>query len=166
MQSHAAYLRPLYGWCVLQYVGVCCSVLQCVATKRYRVQPIGSLFIVGVGGVVCRSLSQCVPVCCSVLQRVAACHSVLQRHCCVSYSKNAILCCPMAVSLLCVCVAVCYSVLQCVAAKMRSYVAQWQSLYWLCVLAKMRSYVAQWRSLHCVCVLQYVAVCCSKNAFV
>jgi len=111
---------------VLQCVAVCCSVLQCVAVccsvlqrKRYRALPIGSLFIAGVGGVVCRCLSQCVPVCCSVLQRVAACCSVLQR------------------------VAVCY---------------RDTAVY---LIAKMRSYVAQWRSLYCGCVLQCVAVCCS-----
>jgi len=42
----------------LQYVAVCCSVLQCVA--------------------VCCSVLQCVAVCCSVLQRAAVYCSVIQ----------------------------------------------------------------------------------------
>jgi len=49
---------------VLQYIPVCCSVLQCV--KKLFVQDIP------------RFLVQCVAVCCSVLQCVAACCSVLQ----------------------------------------------------------------------------------------
>jgi len=46
---------------VLQCVAVCCSVFQCVA--------------------VCCSLLQCVAVCCSVLQGAAVCCSVLQCLC-------------------------------------------------------------------------------------
>ena len=42
----------------MQYVAVCCSVLQCVAA--------------------CYSVLQCVAVCCGVLQCVAVCCSVLQ----------------------------------------------------------------------------------------
>ena len=101
---------------VLQCVAVCCGVLQCVAAKTLSCaahwQPLHCW---------CWwcSLSLFVTVCASVLQRVAACCSVLQR------------------------VAVCY---------------RDTAVY---LTAKMRSYVAQWRSLYCLCVLQCVTVCCS-----
>jgi len=64
--------------CVLQYVAVCCSVLQCVAVhiRPIRITPTDThmqrqdneFFV-------CYSVLQCVAVCCSVL-RVAVCYTM------------------------------------------------------------------------------------------
>ena len=51
---------------VLQYITVCCSVLQCIAVS-YNVQNGILLFKLG-------SVMQCAVVCCSVLQCVAVYH--------------------------------------------------------------------------------------------
>ena len=60
----------------MQYVAVCCSVLQCAA--------------------VCCSVLQCVAVCCSVLQCVAECCSVLQCVAvCCSVLQCVALCCTV-----------------------------------------------------------------------
>ena len=69
--------RLLSGVCVaaccsvllLQYVAVCCSVLQCVAV----------CFSVLQYAAMCCSVLQCAAVCCGVLQYAAVCCSVLQR---------------------------------------------------------------------------------------
>ena len=53
---------------MVQYVAVCCSVLQCVAVCCSVLQCVA----------VCCSVLQCVAVCCSVLQCVAMCCSVLR----------------------------------------------------------------------------------------
>jgi len=77
-------------WCVLHYVAVCCSVLQCVAEPQRIVQHSASTATLAC----CRGASkskhpynvlQCVAVCCSVLQCVAVCCSVLQcvAVCCI-----------------------------------------------------------------------------------
>ena len=58
---------------MLQFVVVCCSVLQCVAVSQSRV------WLDGDG-----TATQCVAVSCSVLQCVAVCYSVLQ---CVAVSQ-------------------------------------------------------------------------------
>jgi len=119
----------------VQYVAVCCSVLQCVAvcslicdtTDLSLSEP--KVQCVAVCSLICNSTDlslsepkvQCVAVCCGVLQCVAVCCSVLQ---CVAVcslicnstdlslrTKRAV-CCSV---LRCVaqCVAVCCSVLQC-----------------------------------------------------
>ena len=87
----------------LDWPFVCCSVLQCVTTRRCCVCDTRIELAVCVSQcvAVCCSVSQCVAVCCSVLQCVAVCRSVLQ---CVE------VCCSVLQ-----CVAVCRSVLQCVA---------------------------------------------------
>jgi len=54
---------------VLQFVAVCCSVLQCVAVCIEQQSKCD---------VVCCSVLQCVAVCCGELRRVAVCCSVLQ----------------------------------------------------------------------------------------
>ena len=73
----------------MQYVAVCCSVLQCVAVCYSVLQSIAVIF----------KLLQCVATYCSVLHCVAVCFMVLQC--------SAVLCCR--------CVVVCYSLLQRVA---------------------------------------------------
>ena len=52
------------------YVGLCSSVLQCVAVCRSVLQCVA----------VCCSVLQCVAVCCSVLQCVAVCCSMTCKH--------------------------------------------------------------------------------------
>jgi len=77
-------------WCiVVQFVAVCCSVLQCVAVLY-----------------TCEELvvEQCNTLCCSVLQYVAVCYSMLQ---CVAVLYT----CEELVAKQCV--TVCCSVLQC-----------------------------------------------------
>ena len=95
---HASAAAALPGTLrVLQFVAVCCSVLQCV---------------------------ECVAVCCSVLQCVAVCCSVLQCVACVCcgcsawYASSVAACCNVLQ-----CVAVCCSVLQCVAVCCMRHVA-------------------------------------------
>jgi len=59
---------------VLQFVAVCCSVLQCVAVSCRACGAFSQktgLFCQGAG--LCCSVLQCVAVCCSVLQYVAVC---------------------------------------------------------------------------------------------
>jgi len=82
---------------MLQYVAVCCSVLQCVAAcciDRDKVSVNAGLNhqVLNAADVFCPtrgtgrlhfnyfvcSVLQCVAVCCSVLQCVAVCYSVLQ----------------------------------------------------------------------------------------
>jgi len=69
---------------VLQFVAVCCSVLQCVAIFLQFSGGLSSLSFPHphlyrlIYVAVCCSALQCVAVCCSVLQCVAVCCSVLQ----------------------------------------------------------------------------------------
>ena len=68
------------GCSELQWVAVCCNVLQCVCTNfGTHVVSIAYMFRISV----CCSVLQCVAVCCSVLQCVAVCCSALQ---CVAVS--------------------------------------------------------------------------------
>ena len=111
---------------MLQYVAVCCGVLQCVAVCRSALSTHQPRML----GLICgkRTTSQCVAVCCSVLQCVAVRYGVLQcvavccsvlwwfAVCCSALSPNQ----PRMLGLICgkrpawqcvECVAVCCSVL-------------------------------------------------------
>jgi len=79
---------------VLQYVAVCCSVLQCVAAYVAQggvATAAGSMRAASIEFCACCSVLQCVTVCCSVLQCVACvavccmCCSVLQ--CAVAHRR-------------------------------------------------------------------------------
>jgi len=76
----------IYTHVELQYVAVCCSVLQCVAVCRSR-RPTTCIYDAPGYTYLCREM-QCVAVCCSVLQCVAVCCSVLQcvAVCCTTHT--------------------------------------------------------------------------------
>jgi len=119
--------------CLVQYVAVCCSVLQCVAVC-YSVHIGVAIFVcLRVSCAVCRIALQCVAVCYSVLRCVTVCDMIYYP----PHIRGLILVCLVQ------CVAVCCSVLQCVT--------------WLIVC-----YILEvWSSWVFCSVLQYVAVCCS-----
>ena len=81
---HVIHMEALchlhYNTVLLQYVAMCCSMLQCAVAVRCSVlQCVGVCWSVLYCVVVCCSMLQCVVVCCcSVLQCVAVCCSVLQ----------------------------------------------------------------------------------------
>jgi len=119
---------------VLQYVAVCCSVLECDTVHCNVLQCIavccGVLQCDVMCCSVCCSVLQCVAVCCGVLQCDVMCCSVLQCVAvCCSVLQCVAVCCVAVCCRVLQCVAVCCSVLQCVAV--------------------------------CCSVLQCVAVCCS-----
>ena len=72
----------------LQWVSVCCSVLQCVAVCCRVLQCVAVCCSVLQCAAVCCSVLQCVALCCSVLQCVAVCCSVLQCVACVLDSRS------------------------------------------------------------------------------
>jgi len=93
--SHLHGKKTVY-FSVLQFVFVCCSVLQCLIDQHFWQN--------------CPSAWK-QPLCCSVLQYVADCCRVLQR---ISVRHSVLQCVAVCCSVL-QCVAVCCSVLQCVA---------------------------------------------------
>jgi len=135
-----------FGWSVLWYVAVCCSVLQYVAAQHtaallahtYSVQ-----FLVGVWFGVLQCAAVCVVVCCSVLQ----CVSWYVAVCCS-------VCCGM-LQCAALCAVVCCSVLQCVLW----YVAVSCSV--CCIMLQCAAVCVVVCCSVPQCVLWYVAVCCS-----
>ena len=149
---------------MLQYVAVCCSVMQCYDTdsKRklntYEKRPMKEtypkvpFFLFCSSSVARLARYDAYEACCGLLQRVAACCNVLK---CVSLShtlldmtqiKRVAACCSVLQR-----VVVCCGVLQCVAV--------------CCSVARLARYDAYKRDL-CACVtaccsvLQRVAACC------
>ena len=120
-------------------IGMCCSVLRCVA--------------------VCYSVLQCVAVCCSVLQCVAECCSVLQ---CVAECCRVLWCVVVCCSVLphgppqhnqyvldcnmLQCVAVCCSMLQCISARIRALASKFVAMccgvmHYICAYSRANSIV-------------------------
>jgi len=103
---------------VLQYVVVCCSMLQCVAVHKHNpTMRVGASFRC----TLCCSVLQGVVVCCSLLQGVAGCCTVwhyVALRCSVEvheHNPNNARRRSISVHYVLQCVAVCCSVLQCVA---------------------------------------------------
>jgi len=105
---------------VLQYVAVCCSVLQRIAACVVCVLQCALQRLLVANRthyLSCCSMLQCVAVCCSVLQRIAACvvcvlQCALQRRALLVANRTHYLSCCIMLH----CVAVCCSVLQRIAA--------------------------------------------------
>jgi len=78
-------------WSVLQWVAVCCSVLQCVEQTKFRRLLWQRSARSDLCVAVCFSVFKCTTVCCSVLQCVAVCCSVLKRQNFGAYCGNELL---------------------------------------------------------------------------
>jgi len=164
---------------MLQYVAVCCSVLQCAAVSCsvlhcVAVSRLYYLFSQGrlhAGANTCCSMLQYVTVCCSVLRCVAVFCTMLQCHDfttttysvhgdCTEVPIRVAVCCSM-LQYVAVCnimqiVVVCHSILRCVAVI--NTVLQ-------CILFLYVATTAEYRAASCVAVccslLQFVAVRCN-----